>query len=374
MHHPDMRMTSAYSGTGSGYSGYAGHDHEPYTIPSVISPAFVNSSFYQSANFNLLTLVDVGDTGEGSVVKAGIIAGLTFLIITLNVLIFGALAPALHSHSMIGYFILSLAGVDLATGVLIAPLSIFPALYGYWPYGPLVCKLTAFLEITLWAIAVYTLGWIGVDRYLAIRKPSRYETIQTKIRCQCWVVFTWITSIFLCSPTFFAHNKVSYIGQVQLCILDLHFMLAYSITLLSLILGPTICTLCFCYYYVLKEMAELKRDVKDQEKEALTSTTENLYNPTHRMSFVVIVAFALAWLPWFLLLLCQRVLPFASAEQAAGWHFGCVWFGISGCAWKFPVYCAMSRRFRRCLAQFLWSLCLKCRFRKSLEDDSASID
>ena len=81
-----------------------------------------------------------------------------------NVLILGALSGSMRSHSMIGYFIMSLAAADLCTGVLLTPLSIFPAYYGYWPYGRAMCKLTAFMEITLWAIAVYTLGWIGVDR------------------------------------------------------------------------------------------------------------------------------------------------------------------------------------------------------------------
>lgn len=27
---------------------------------------------------------------------------------------------------------------------------------------------------------VYTFMWISVDRYLAVRKPLRYETVQTK--------------------------------------------------------------------------------------------------------------------------------------------------------------------------------------------------
>lgn len=129
-----------------------------------MTAAFGNSTFFQLSNSTLLTLVDTNVTTEGSVVEASVIGAMTLLIILCNVLIFGALSSSLHSHSMIGYFILSLAGADLATGVLITPASIFPALFGYWPYGPLICKLTAFLEITLWAISVYTLGWIGVDR------------------------------------------------------------------------------------------------------------------------------------------------------------------------------------------------------------------
>ncbi|GAV03183.1 hypothetical protein RvY_13647 [Ramazzottius varieornatus] len=329
---------------------------------------------YSALTTDFLSLVSVTDRADPSTTKAIVVGVITLFIILFNVLIICSMSASVHSHSMIGYFILSLAGADLATGVFLTPLSIFPALYGEWPYGPAVCKLTAYVEVTLWAVAIYTLGWISVDRYLAIRKPTRYEAIQTRIRCQCWVVFTWVTSIVLCSPTLFATNQVTFIASVDLCVLNLSSTLAYSITLLTLILGPTITTMCYCYYHVLKEMAELKRDIKDQEKEALTSTTENLYNPTHRMSFAIIVTFALGWLPWFALLAYERI-----SQRKVGdipyLHFACLWTGISGCCWRFPIYCLMSRRFRRCLAQFLWSLCVKCRIRKRLgDDDAASVD
>lgn len=50
--------------------------------------------------------------------------------------------------------------------------------------------------------------WISVDRYLAVRKPLRYETVQTKTRCQCWMCFTWISAAMLCCPPIFGKNEV----------------------------------------------------------------------------------------------------------------------------------------------------------------------
>lgn len=83
---------------------------------------------------------------------------------------------------VINCYLLSLALVDLLCGLVIVPLSVYPALEGYWIYGDLVCRFVGYLEVTLWSITVYTFMWISVDRYLAVRKPLRYETVQTKTR------------------------------------------------------------------------------------------------------------------------------------------------------------------------------------------------
>ena len=83
---------------------------------------------------------------------------------------------------VINYYFLSLSAADLLCGMFIVPLSVYPALTGHWIYGDTVCRLMGYLEVTLWSISVFTFMWISVDRYLAVRKPLRYETVQTKTR------------------------------------------------------------------------------------------------------------------------------------------------------------------------------------------------
>ena len=70
---------------------------------------------------------------------------------------------------VINYYLLSLASADLLCGLLVVPLSVYPALVRRWVYGDIVCRLVGYLEVTLWAVSVYTFMWISVDRYLAIR-------------------------------------------------------------------------------------------------------------------------------------------------------------------------------------------------------------
>lgn len=75
---------------------------------------------------------------------------------------------------MIKYYLLSLASADLLCGMLVVPLSVYPALVRRWVYGDVVCRLVGYLEVTLWAVSAYTFMWISVDRYLAIKYVPIY--------------------------------------------------------------------------------------------------------------------------------------------------------------------------------------------------------
>lgn len=90
--------------------------------------------------------------------------------------------PTVGPTEIINHYLLSLAVADLLCGLLIVPLSVYPTLTGRWEYGDFACRFVGYLEVTLWSVTVYTFMWISVDRYLAVRKPLRYETVQTKTR------------------------------------------------------------------------------------------------------------------------------------------------------------------------------------------------
>lgn len=83
---------------------------------------------------------------------------------------------------VINCYLLSLAVADLLCGLFVIPFSVYPAVVKGWVYGDVVCRVVGYLEVTLLAVTVYTFMWISVDRYLAVRKPLRYETLQTKTR------------------------------------------------------------------------------------------------------------------------------------------------------------------------------------------------
>lgn len=128
-----------------------------------------------------LSILQIHGTLE-ALTQATLILVLGIAIVASNLLIIASFINYRGPQEVINIYLLSLACADLLCGLLIVPLSIYPALSGQWVYGDIICRLTGYLEVTLWSITVYTFMWISVDRYLAVRKPLRYETVQTRTR------------------------------------------------------------------------------------------------------------------------------------------------------------------------------------------------
>lgn len=74
-------------------------------------------------------------------------------------------------------------------------------------------------------------------RYIAVRKPVKYETIQTRTRVQCWVACSWIAALTLCCPPLLGFHGAEYDKNASICLLGWNVMPAYAATLSSLLLG-----------------------------------------------------------------------------------------------------------------------------------------
>ncbi|KAJ9576304.1 hypothetical protein L9F63_006804, partial [Diploptera punctata] len=258
---------------------------------------------------------------------------------------------------VINIYLLSLAVADLMCGMIVVPLSVYAAVVQQWVYGDLVCRLVGYLEVTLWSVSVFTFMWISVDRYLAIRKPLRYETVQTKIRCQCWMAFTWISAAMLCCPPLLGFNKPVFDHDAYICMLDWGNMAAYSVTVAILVLGPSLITIIYTYFYIFSMMRKLRAGVPIHDKEYATALSENLSNPSHVMSFVLVVAFWLSWTPYAGVKLYEYFT--GTKFQVPFLHFSIVWLGILNSFWKGIILVALSPQFRLALRIFCLTICCR---------------
>lgn len=66
--------------------------------------------------------------------------------------------------------------MDLLCSILVVPASLYSTLVPDWHFmgdNSPSCKCSAFIEAALIVNAAYTYGWIGVDRYAALKRPQR---------------------------------------------------------------------------------------------------------------------------------------------------------------------------------------------------------
>lgn len=290
------------------------------------------------------------------------------MCVSSETIVFYVTAPG----DVINCYLLSLAVADLLCGLLVVPLSVYPALVQQWVYGDLVCRLVGYLEVTLWAVTVYTFMWISVDRYLAVRKPLRYETVQTKTRCQCWMAFTWISAAMMCCPPLLGFNQPLFDRDAFVCMLDWHDMAAYSATLAILVLGPSLITIVYTYSYIFSMMRRIKSGVPIHDKEYATALSENLSNPSHLMSFVLILTFWLSWSPFIFV----RMYEYWSEHRLTfpHLHFAVFWLGILNSVWKALVLITLSPQFRLMLRILCLSICCKQKGRLQVELIGMEVD
>ncbi|CAD7082669.1 unnamed protein product [Hermetia illucens] len=300
--------------------------------------------------------------------QSGLILILAIAIVASNLIIIATFLNFRGPTEVINYYLLSLAVADLLCGAMIVPLSVYPALHGTWNYGEVLCRLVGYLEVTLWSVTVYTFMWISVDRYLAVRKPLRYETIQTKTRCQCWMAFTWISAAMLCCPPLLGYSTPQFDNQAYVCMLDWGNMPAYSATLAILVLGPSVISIVHNYGYIFVMMRKIKSGAPIHDKEYATALAENLSNPSHMMSFTLVFAFWISWLPFIGL----RVYELVAGYNNPLVHFAFVWIAVLNSFWKFIILTLMSPQFR--LALRVFCLTVFCKTKGRLQAELIGLD
>ncbi|XP_039762576.1 G-protein coupled receptor 52 isoform X2 [Pararge aegeria] len=307
-----------------------------------------------------------------SLTQAAIIGVMGIAIVASNLLIIAAYLNFKGlSHEVINYYLLSLAVADLLCGLFVVPLSVYPALTGRWMFGNFMCRLAGYIEVTLWCVSVYTFMWISVDRYLAVRKPLRYETVQTRTRSQCWMVFTWISAAMLCCPPLLGYKKdANFDKETYICMLDWGSTSAYTATLAILVLGPSVISIVYNYYYIFLMKRKLHSGVPIHDKEYATALAENLSNPSHCMSFVLILTFWLSWAPYAIVRLYECIIQ--QELKVPMLHFSVVWMGILNSFWKFVILLTLSPQFR--LAVRILCLTFCCRSNARLQAELIGLD
>lgn len=342
--------------------------------PTLLPPSWQWSASDGAGTDINTTAIILAEAHPPSTLEALTIASVIFIacvaIIMSNILIIATFVNFRGPAEVINIYLLSLAVADLLCGLLIVPLSVYSAMVQQWVYGDLACRLVGYLEVTLWSVSVFTFMWMSVDRYLAVQRPLRYDTVQKHTHCRCWMVFTWVSAAMLCCPPLLGFNKPSFDHDAYICMLDWGNMAAYSVTVAFLVLGPSLITIIYAYSYIFFMMNKLRSGAPIHDKEYASALSENLANPNHVMSFILVMAFWVSWTPYAGVKLYEY---FTSSKfQIPYLHFGIVWLGILNSFWKALILVTLSPQFRLAARIFCIKLCR--RYKGRIQGELISMD
>ena len=102
-----------------------------------------------------------------------------------------------NMHTPTNFLLANMAASDVFS-ILLASISVVMLFLGFGKVG---CKLTVFIEIST-TVSSITLTVLAVERYHALMKRFRTELRLKEDNKAKAIAFTWIASVFMCSPGF----------------------------------------------------------------------------------------------------------------------------------------------------------------------------
>lgn len=159
----------------------------PYQITVQRDLLFETSSVASNASFGI---------NQPSLIKSILVGTLlsciAFATILGNLLVILSVCVDRHLHSPPNILIVNLAVADLLVGLLVMPFGIAELVGRPWIWGRFTCELYISADVICCTASIVNLCMISVDRYLAITRPFKYAQKRTPRLMLLMVFIVWV--------------------------------------------------------------------------------------------------------------------------------------------------------------------------------------
>ncbi|XP_011871716.1 PREDICTED: tachykinin-like peptides receptor 99D isoform X2 [Vollenhovia emeryi] len=266
-------------------------------------------------------------------------------------------------RTVTNYFLVNLSIADAMVSTLNVTFNYTYMLNSHWPFGTLYCKISQFIAVLTICASVFTLMAISIDRYMAIVNPLKPR--MGKKATLCVAIVIWIIGAILSLPmllfyTTYTQNFMN--GEVRVvCYSDWpntddnglsYDEYLYNVIFMILTYFLPIGSMTFTYARVGLELWG-----SQSIGEATARQLENIRSKRRvvKMMIVVVVIFAVCWLPFHMYFIVTSYLPEITNEPYIQEVFlGIYWLAMSNSMYNPIIYCWMNTRFRRGFAQFFF--------------------
>ncbi|GCB64089.1 hypothetical protein scyTo_0000235 [Scyliorhinus torazame] len=296
-----------------------------------------------------------------------------------NVVVF--ICPALEKklRTVTYMFILSLATADLLVACLVMPFSIIYEVTGVWMFGRMFCKVWISFDVMFCTASIVTLCFISLDRYCSVVTPYRYTKQMSRSRCIAMTITIWVYSFMISFlPVMQGWNEIPGMDfeNNRECVFVTNRIFAIVASALAFYIPFLImCTMYFFIYQASRLKAvRVMSQTLDLHYHPDSRRQDNLqleHKATRTMG-IIISAFVLCWLPYFVFNICIAVSGSQFNSATINHVFKVItWFGYCNSTINPLLYAFLNRDFQRALKKML--VCRRWRARVDIGDDMVSI-
>ncbi|XP_033108433.1 QRFP-like peptide receptor [Anneissia japonica] len=257
------------------------------------------------------------------------------------------------------YYLLNLAVADIMIAVFTEWTYLVHDLKRYWIFGEFTCKFSTVIQAISVHVSILTLTIIAIDRYLAIVFPLKSRVTSRNGGAGIFILVVWMIAIAVNIPLLLHADYYewvyddgvfrAYCGEYW----ENQMMEAIYTTLLIVIvyIAP-LCLMIFVYLTIATKL--LISRAPGERIESTVSSQERTKRKVLKMLVVVVLTFALCWLPYNVYTICrlwigQRL----DNETDDKIHFAILWLGYANSALNPFIYCGFNQNFRKGFLQIL---------------------
>ncbi|KAJ8008608.1 hypothetical protein DPEC_G00106650 [Dallia pectoralis] len=262
-----------------------------------------------------------------------------------NVIVLWIILAHKRMRTVTNYFLFNLALADASMATFNTLVNFVYAAHGDWYFGLIYCKFHNFLPVTAVFASIYSMTAIAVDRYIAIIHPLKPRLSATVTRAVIGCI--WGLAVVLAFPLCY-YSTTQQFGQRTLCYVgwphSTQDAFIYHIIVTVLVYVLPLVVMAVTYSLVGQTLwgGEIPGDSNDNYHIQIQAKRKVV-----KMMVMVVVTFALCWLPYHLYFLVtglNRQLSRVKAIQQV--YLSVLWLAMSSTMYNPIIYCCLNNRFR----------------------------
>lgn len=254
---------------------------------------YVGYNFHPCYEINNVSKILTRTSTKGCILLYIILGLLSVVTVCGNLLVIISIIYFKQLHTMSNYLIISLAVADLLVGILVFPLSISFSLSFCLYYRNAFCKIRDSFDVILSTTSIFNLCCISVDRYYAVCKPLIYRTKINVHVVGIMILMSWSVSILVAIG--FVIAELNQEKCKENCFYDV--LLEKTLAPVFSFYLPLIIIL-FIYLRIFfiaqKQALSIQNTIKS------VATVSNMERKATKTLAIVLGAFLMCWLPFFL--------------------------------------------------------------------------